>query len=822
MKEIIIAILLSFNTILLSAQINGSITTGKGDTLSYASVYVEGTVRGTIANENGEYNLDLEPGDYNIVYQYIGYEKKVESITLGEDPLEINVILNESAYQMNDIVIAADAEDPAYAIMRKAIQNRDVNKDKIQSYTANVYVKGNVKMLDAPEKFLGQEIGDLDGILDDSTRQGILYLSESQSKITFERPDKIKEEMYSSIVSGSDNGINANQFNNARFDFYEEYQEFNRSMLSPLAGNAMSYYRFRLEGTSYDTDGRLVNKIKVIPKSEYQPVFLGLIYIYEDTWGLHSVDLKFSGKSVKQKMFDTISIRQIFVPVDDFDGLPLMSQTMDFTASMFGFTVGGVFNYIFSDYQLNQSFEENTFGSELFSMTNDANVRDSAFWENVRPIPLTAEEKDDYVKKDSLKTIWESKSYLDSLDKANNKFKIADVLFGYNYDNTYKKRHFSYKSPLSSYQFNAVEGHALEVAFEARLYDSTDNKQLKINPLIRYGFADKELKASLNFRYRFDRKNRGFLFLGGGREYTQLDRREPVMRNINTSYSLLGKQNLLHLYDNRYLQGSVTKEVFNGIYLRPFVRYENRRPLSNNTEQSWGGDDDEFYRPNNVIGKDDYRRSFTLQEHNALIAGMRITWYPGQKYMTFPDFKSRMQSGAPRFQFDYSRGLTDVSFDKMVLKVWDRTMNVKLFGYSSFLVEGGVFLSDDNVTIPDLFHFRGNETFINYESDNMGSFKLMPQYVYSTTESYAAAFFEHHFDGYIMDRIPLLRNLGAKLVLGGNILTYENQHYYEYSVGLEGISIGPFTLFRMDYAWARDKYEFSDHGFIIGLSQLFE
>jgi len=372
MKEIIIAILLSFNTILLSAQINGSITTGIGDTLSYASVYVEGTVRGTIANENGEYNLDLEPGDYNIVYQYIGYEKKVESITLGEDPLEINVILNESAYQMNDIVIAADAEDPAYAIMRKAIQNRDVNKDKIQSYTANVYVKGNVKMLDAPEKFLGQEIGDLDGILDDSTRQGILYLSESQSKITFERPDKIKEEMYSSIVSGSDNGINANQFNNARFDFYEEYQEFNRSMLSPLAGNAMSYYRFRLEGTSYDTDGRLVNKIKVIPKSEYQPVFLGLIYIYEDTWGLHSVDLKFSGKSVKQKMFDTISIRQIFVPVDDFDGLPLMSQTMDFTASMFGFTVGGVFNYIFSDYQLNQSFEENTFGSELFSMTNDA------------------------------------------------------------------------------------------------------------------------------------------------------------------------------------------------------------------------------------------------------------------------------------------------------------------------------------------------------------------------------------------------------------------------------------------------------------------
>ncbi|HAI56728.1 MAG TPA: hypothetical protein DCM04_02245, partial [Saprospirales bacterium] len=560
------------------SQLTGTITGEIGDTLPYASVYVEGTAQGTIANENGEYNLELAKGTYSIVYQYIGYEKVVHKITINGVAQSNDVILKEIAYQMNDILIAANAEDPAYAIIRKAIKNRNKNKNLIQSYTANVYVKGNVKMLDAPESIFGQDIGNLDGILDDSTRQGIIYLSESQSKITFERPDKIKEEMYSSIVSGSDNGLNANQFSNARFDFYEEYQEFNRSMITPLADNAMDYYKFRLLGTSYDTNGKLVNKIKVIPKSNYQPCFFGIIYIYENSWGLHSIDLKYTGKSVKLKFFDTIGVKQIYVSLNGFDGYPLISQTLEFSANMFGFKIGGSFNYIFSDYKLNEQVADGTFTAELFSMNKDAIVRDSAFWEDVRPIPLTAEEKIDYIRKDSLKQIWESKPYLDSLDRANNKFKWSDILFGYEYDQTFSKRYYSYKSPLSTYQFNAVEGHTLSVAFEARIYDSTENKQLKINPLIRYGYADKKIKASVNLRYLFDRKNYGNAFLGGGREYSQLDNRNPVMSNINSLYSLFSKCNLLHLYEKRYVSAKVTREVSNGIYLIPFVNYENRRP----------------------------------------------------------------------------------------------------------------------------------------------------------------------------------------------------------------------------------------------------
>ena len=431
----------------------------------------------------------------------------------------------------------------------------------------------------------------------------------------------------------------------------------------------------------------MVNKIKVIPKSNYQPCFFGIIYIYENSWGLHSIDLKYTGKSVKLKFFDTIGVKQIFVYLNGFDGHPLISQTLEFSANMFGFKIGGSFNYIFSDYKLNEQVADGTFTAELFRMNKDAIVRDSAFWEDVRPIPLTAEEKIDYIRKDSLKQIWESKPYLDSLDRANNKFKWSDILFGYEYDQTFGKRYYSYKSLLSTYQFNAVEGHTLSVAFEARIYDSTENKQLKINPLIRYGYADKKIKASVNLRYLFDRKNYGNAFLGGGREYSQLDNRNPVMSNINSLYSLFSKCNLLHLYEKRYVSAKVTREVSNGIYLIPFVNYENRRPLNNNSDYSWS-EDNYTYRPNDVIGKDEFESLYFLENHDAVTLGTKFIWYPGQKYMSFLAFKSRMQSGAPRFQINYTLGLNDVSYNKLEIQILDKKVNTNLFGYSSYLIEG--------------------------------------------------------------------------------------------------------------------------------------
>ena len=81
----------------------------------------------------------------------------------------------------------------------------------------------------------------------DSTRSGIIYLSETVSKITFQKPDKIKEVIVASKVSGKDNGFSFNNAASVNFDFYENYIEFNVNVISPIADGAFNYYKYKLK-----------------------------------------------------------------------------------------------------------------------------------------------------------------------------------------------------------------------------------------------------------------------------------------------------------------------------------------------------------------------------------------------------------------------------------------------------------------------------------------------------------------------------------------------------------------------------------------------
>ena len=123
------------------------------------------------------------------------------------------------------------------------------NKNLVSSYSCDVYIKGNQKILDAPEKIFGQEIGDLGGSLD-SNRQGIVYLSESEAKLYYQKPDQKKEEMISSKVSGNDNGFSFNRASLMDFSFYENFIEISRNIISPIANNALELLSLQIVGDS--------------------------------------------------------------------------------------------------------------------------------------------------------------------------------------------------------------------------------------------------------------------------------------------------------------------------------------------------------------------------------------------------------------------------------------------------------------------------------------------------------------------------------------------------------------------------------------------
>ncbi len=803
------------------SQLSGTVTDETGAPLSFASVYLEGTTRGTTTNAEGNYSLDLEPGTYQIVFQYVGYRQVTREIEATGRIQKMDVQLTPESIDLTEVVVKADAEDPAYAIIRKAQAKRTYYRDLIDTYACEVYIKGNIKLLDAPERILGQDVGDLGGILD-TNRQGIVYLAESRSKLFFQAPNRYKEVMLETKVSGNDQGFGFNRASDTDFNLYENTAQFNRSIVSPIANNAMSYYRYRLVGTLFDKDGRLINKIEVTPKRPEDPVYRGFIYITEDLWNIQSLDLMLTSGAMKIPPMDTLRLQQVYVPVRQPDVWQVFTQNIDFRLSFFGFDTRGRFTNIYADYNLSPGLKDGFFNNEVFIVEDGANEQPLSHWDSIRPVPLTQDEAVDYARKDSLQVIWESKPYRDSVDRENNRFRPFDVLFGYTYQDSYNRRYFSYETPLNAIQFNTVQGFAADLNLNYRQeYDDYNIRWWELNPIINYGFADQRLRASGRFTFRFEQIHRTELELQGGMRAVQFNPEAPISPFLNTLYSLIDERNFIRLYDKNYAQVGFQRELINGLFLRAQLGFEERSPLTNQSDYSFEGDEENDYASNDPLDPTNFEPSFN--KHQAWVGALSLRIRFQQQYTSFPNRRFIQGSPYPDLWLEYRGGFnfgsSDVRYDRISARIEQDDIQLGVWGHMGFRLEAGTFLtSDHQLFFMDFEHFNGNQTFFSNPERYLNSYFLLPYYDYSTDRDFYQAHWQHHFDGWLMDKIPLLRKLGWTAVAGAHFLyTPDRQDYTELTIGLENIGFGLFRIFRFDTVFAHRPDGTWQTGVVMGI-----
>jgi hypothetical protein len=140
-------------------------------------------------------------------------------------------------------------------------------------------------------------------------------------------------------------------------------------------------------------------------------------------------------------------------------------------------------------------------------------------------------------------------------------------------------------------------------------------------------------------------------------------------------------------------------------------------------------------------------------------------------------------------------------------------VNLRLLGTLRYRISAGGFLNNRQVDIPDFQHFNGNQTIFNLNYVN--SFQLAPYYRYSNTEKlYGVLHAEHHFNGLLTNKIPLLNKLKWNLVTGTNTFYVNQDNYYvEAFVGLENI----LKIFRVDFVTATQAQPGNNYGVRIGL-----
>ncbi len=476
----------------------GKVVDQKGEPLPFVNVFFEGTSIGTTTNNAGEFSL-IQPASDNhvfLLFQFVGFEKKkldIKQHSLGEF---IRVTLKEQALDIKEVTIAAYKKDPAYYVIKQAQKKRKYYLNQVDSYSCNIYMKGTTHLLAKPDKLPGifsiTTNGD-DKTAFDSLKLGLMYLSESIASLNYNKETGYQEEMIASKVSGNAQAFSWNKAEEVMVSFYENRQHFGglneRGFVSPIAQDALLYYDYKLIGT-FKEDGLTVNQIAVMPKRKGDLTFNGTIYITEDLWNIHSINLKVS-KEAQIEFIDSINVNQSFAKINEDIFMPLSLQ-MTYYFGLFGFranydAIGNI-----SDYNLGKVTVKKFAKNQVFSVSEAANKQDSAYWNNNRPIVLNTEETANITKGDSLKNIHSSKAYLDSVDKVENKLRPFDfIVGGYRYFKRYDSLTYNFNPLISGLQYTAVDGAVL--ALTTSREHETQKGWSKNEFSMRYGFASERL-----------------------------------------------------------------------------------------------------------------------------------------------------------------------------------------------------------------------------------------------------------------------------------------------------------------------------------------
>lgn len=295
-----------------SSGLKGVVRNQRNEILPFASVSVKGTSVGTIANEEGRYQLNLKPGYYEIVFQYLGHQAGLKAITIGEGMESFDAVLGEQSLELSEVKIGQGNEDPAYAIMRRAIAKSKFHLLQVDSYQARAYTKSSIVITDLPLEFLyKKQMGEIEK--ETNFKKGVPILNETVSDIEFKQPNIYHQKVVAARNSQDNNFVNPNEYLLSSF-----YKPDVVQTVSPLSPKAFGYYKFEYMGT-FRENGVDVNKIKVIPRAYGDGVFKGTLHIIEELWAIHSLDLQ------TVKMGINLRVKQIYSPVQNV-WMPIQQQ----------------------------------------------------------------------------------------------------------------------------------------------------------------------------------------------------------------------------------------------------------------------------------------------------------------------------------------------------------------------------------------------------------------------------------------------------------------------------------------------------------------
>lgn len=242
----ILALLTGFALNSSAQTFSGTVTDTSGKPLAFATIKLGDTKQGLMADLKGKFQVKLNGSFSFITISYLGY--KTEKIDLKNRNSEeaINVTLLPSPGNLDEVVVKS-SYSKIRRIMNRALDNRGRNNpDKYDWYQCNIYYKTIID--GGPDTTMMKDSADKAEFLQFKETQH-LFITETFSRRTWEKPQKLQEEVLGSRIAGFKKAWFSSLVTDVLpFHAYNDFLNLNgKDYHNPLSPGLFQRFDFRLE-----------------------------------------------------------------------------------------------------------------------------------------------------------------------------------------------------------------------------------------------------------------------------------------------------------------------------------------------------------------------------------------------------------------------------------------------------------------------------------------------------------------------------------------------------------------------------------------------
>jgi len=798
----LIAVFFAFQSLYAQVKVSGIIVDEQNDPIPYTNVIFKGSTKGTISDENGRFYLQADKSYKELEVSFVGFQTKI--IPLESKNFDLKITLIESGGNLKEVTLYSGKVkkkgNPAIAILKKIWSKKRKNGIYLYDrYEYDKYEKIEFDLNNVDEKlkksrvFKGMEF--VFDQVDTSFITGKVYLpffiNESVYK-TYGRniyPKKKNDQ----LVANKNSGFSDNQGLIAfvkqlyvDYDIYDNYIKFfDKSFASPLSKLGPEIYNYVLTDSSYIDDKWCYN-ILFYPRRKNELTFKGDFWVNDTTFAIKEIQM-YATKSANINWVKEIYIEQEFKVLSDTVFLLKRDYFMsDFslnrkekTKGVYGKRTTLYDNHVFNVKRPDEFYKEDVIEKEeIFQRTDD-------YWSENRQEKLSNNEVDIYKMLDTLQNIKRFKELTD----------ISEILASGYWNIT---NGFDFGPIFSTIGFNDIEGLRLRIG--GRTYFKQSDKW-RLKGFLAYGFDDKKFKYGIEGKWMVEQENRLILSVGNRRDIEQLGvsftTANDVLERSFATTSIFTRGDNTKLSNINLLNVKATLEPVKNLNFRISSTYKTIKSAA-----------PELFNIDYIDENGNIRSNI-----NQVDVNFAVQYTPNRKPWGFGVDRGVSNYGRyPTFFFSYTKGIkgalnSDFNYHKLQF-FYQQPVLIGVFGRLVTTVEVGKTINTVPLSLLNIV--PGNQTYFTSRK----LFDLIDYYEF-VTDTYASFHVEHNFNGRLFSKIPLIRKLQWRELIGirGVVGTISDANrainasdiiynapeklYWEYHFGIGNI----FKLFRIDFEY---------------------